>query len=92
MELNRLFGWGVLVGVPLYFVLDPPEGRRKDIGEITSRYGSVFRSLAERAWRIANREMKEGIEATGLTWTGVAQLLDELSGKRKWGILETLTD
>jgi len=80
MEIGKLLGLGLLVGVPLYFALDPPSNIDK----------KTFRIMAERAWSIANREMELGNESSGLTWTGVAQLLDELSGRKDWGILEVL--
>ena len=49
-----------------------------------------FGRMAKIAWEIANREMEKGMEEVGLTWTGIAQLLDELNGRKDWGILEVL--
>ena len=52
------------------------------------------RKLAERAWKIANQLMSsdnQNLQADGLEWTGIAKILDELSGRFKWGILEDLS-
>ena len=46
--------------------------------------------MAELAWEVANKMMDEGMERFGYAWTAIAQLLDELSGRKDWGILEVL--
>jgi len=49
-----------------------------------------FERMAELAWKVANKMMDEGMERFGYAWTAIAQLLDELSGRKDWGILEVL--
>jgi len=49
-----------------------------------------FGKMAELAWEVANKMMDEGMERFGYAWTAIAQLLDELSGRKDWGILEVL--
>ena len=48
--------------------------------------------MAELAWKVADKMVDEGMERFGYAWTAIAQLLDELSGKKDWGILEVLKD
>jgi len=53
----------------------------------------VETELAERAWEIAeklkNCENKHS-QIDGVEWTGMAKVLDELSGRYDWGILSSL--
>ena len=49
-----------------------------------------FGKLATKAWEIANEMMDNDWKVFGLAWTAIAQLLDELSGRNDWGILEIL--
>jgi len=51
-----------------------------------------FERMAELAWKVADKMMDEGMERFGYAWTAIAQLLDELSGRKDWGILEVLKD
>lgn len=53
----------------------------------------VDTELAERCWEIAERLMdseneKDNIDGT--EWTGMAKVLDEISGRYNWGIIDSL--
>ena len=53
----------------------------------------VDKKLAEKAWEIAEWLMDQDSELLridGVEWTGIAKVLDELSGRYDWGILEDL--
>jgi uncharacterized membrane protein len=50
-------------------------------------------SLARAAWLVAEKNLSSGVkelEIDGIEWTGIAKILDELSGRRDWGIIRDL--
>jgi len=49
--------------------------------------------FAEKAWKVANRLMDseaDELRIDGVEWTGIAKILDELSGRKNWGVLDDL--
>jgi len=52
-----------------------------------------FEKLAEKAWQFANSLMElddKKLQISGIEWTGIAKILDEISGRYDWGILKDL--
>ena len=53
----------------------------------------IDEKMAEKAWKIAEyliNSTVENIQISGVEWTGIAKVLDEIASRKSWGILEYL--
>jgi len=51
-----------------------------------------YGKLAERAWKFAMYFMETDRTDVAMEWTGVAKVLEEISGKKDYGIIKTLRE